>query len=480
MVTAKFNKYISSLKEPTKAEWLFCLLLFIVPFATMMDGDTKAFVHYEVNFWGSMFDDKGIWNFYEYSNEMLKYYRLNGIGGAFEVIYDFPVYVILGIWGAPLYLFCNLTGIEETSNMWTMLYGKSIYFAALAVTAFIIYKICINLEMSKTYAKWASFLFLSSAAVFVYIGMVGQLDILGFPFTLLGIYYFQKKSSWRFILFFAIAVTFKQFPLFVFLPLLLLCEKNVVKAIGKLVIVLGFTMLVGLPFPKGTEAMEIKAQIREQFLNSFLGCKLPLYNSNIPIVVVLIGIICVYCYLKRIETDEELRYYSIFIPAVSMFTLMVSFDSNVYWFVHLAPFFAILLVYNSNIYNYLILFETIGSVCLIISQYGSNYWIFDPEQGKGMMLEKIFGGSNNFIEMKTFAAYLRLDKFSGVLFAGFLVCMLTVLWLSRPGISKKCDDICIRKYALARLLCSAGVSYIPSFLYVVSLIFSNYGITKFF
>ena len=281
MISA-LKKYVSGLKEPTKGEYLFWLLLFIVPFATIMYGDTKAFVHYEINFWGSIFEGGGLRNFYEYSNDMLNYYRANGIDGAYEVIYDFPVYFVLGVWGAPLYLFCQLTGIEETSDMWTMMYGKSIYFVALAVTAFIIYKICIELGNDKIQAKWGSFLFLSSATVFAHIGVAGQLDVLGFPFTLLGIYYFIKKSNWKFLLFFGIAVTFKQFPLFIFLPLLLLCEKNILKIAGKLLVVVGFIVLSGLPFPKGTTAMEIKAQIREKFLDAFLGCKLPIYNSAVP------------------------------------------------------------------------------------------------------------------------------------------------------------------------------------------------------
>ena len=105
---------------------------------------------------------------------------------------------------------------------------------------------------------------------------------------------------------------------------------------------------------------------------------------------------------------------------------------------------------------------------------------FRTYTGGGMALEKIFGMPDDFFDMKTFAAYSRLDRFSSVLFAGFIVCMATVLWLSRPGMCKRSNDICIRKYALLRMLCSAGISYFPSLLYIASVFLSNYGITKFF
>jgi hypothetical protein len=459
---------LESLKSPTVVEYIILILLFLIPFVSIMYGDAKAFTHYGINFWDSIFKGGGILNFYEYANDMMNYYHANGISGGYPVIYDFTVYLLLGIWELPLWIFCNLTGVEETSCMWTMIYSKSIYFVALAITAYIIYKICRNVNVDEVNSKWAVFLFLSSATVFVEIGIVGQLDILGFPFVLLGIYYFQKQEYWKFISFFAIAVSFKQFPLFIFIPLLLLIEKNVIKIILKTIPVVGFTILIGLPFPNNTEAMETKAQIREQFIEAFLGCKVPLYNSAIPIIVILFGIICVMCYLKKVDTMEDIFDYSVFIPALTMFVIFVSFDSNPYWFVYLAPFFSIILVYNSEKYNQLILFETVGMAGLILSQYGGNYWIYDTVYAKGMALEYIFGTPNNLISMETFDAYSRLGFFSGILFAIFIVCMATILYLSRPNNCCRVEMTNIRKFALLRLVINAGLAMIPIFVYLLS------------
>ena len=462
------KNWIYSEKAPKTAEYLFFFGLFLIPFITIMYGDTRAFVHYGVNFWKCITEGGGLQNFYEYGNDMLEYYRANGIGGAYEVIYDFPVYIVFGVWGFPLWLICSRFGIEETSNMWTMLYSKSIYIAALVIVAYLVYKICRDIGVDEVMAKWAGFLFLSSELVFIQIGIAGQLDVLGMPFTLLGIHYFLKKSKWRFLLFFSIAVSFKQFPLFIFLPLVMLIEKNAVKIAADTVIVFAVTILSGLPFPKGTEAMQVRDEVLGHFMDAFLGVKAPLYNSAVPIIVLLVGGICVFCYLKKIKDDTELEQYSVFIPALSMFVLFISFDSNPYWFIHLAPFMAILVAYNSSRFCQLMLFETVGMLCLALSQFGANYWVYESYWAKGMLLDKLFGYPPNLITLERFGAGVGLDEFYGVLFAGFVLCIGTCLAISLPGRMKKGEQVLVRPYAMLRLVLNAGVSWIPGFLFVIS------------
>jgi hypothetical protein len=176
------------------------------------------------------------------------------------------------------------------------------------------------------------------------------------------------------------------------------------------------------------------------------------------------------CYLKKIDNQEELFDYSVFVPALVMFVIFVSFDSNPYWFVYLAPFFAIMLAYNSGSFNQLILFETIGGVCLILSQYGGNYWIYDTAYAKGMALEYIFGEPKSLISLEKFNSYTRLDSYYTLFFAVFMVCMSTVLYLSRPKKCRKNDSVSMRKYSLIRLVVNAGVAMIPIAVYLISFI----------
>ncbi len=467
-IRQEFKNWFVCAKAPGIADYVLFFGLFLIPFITIMYGDTRAFVHYGVNFWKCITQGGGLHNFYEYGNDMLAFYRENGIGGAYEVIYDFPVYIVLGIWGFPLWIVCSKFGIEETSDMWTMLYSKSVYIAALLIVVYLIYKVCRNIGVDDAMAKWAGFLFLSSEMVFVQIGIAGQLDVFGMPFTLLAIYSFQNKNRWRFLLFFSIAVSFKQFPLFIFLPLVMLIEKNALKIALDTVIVFAVTILSGLPFPKGTEAMQVKDEVRGHFMQAFLGVKAPLHNSAVPIIVLLIGGICVFCYLKNLRDDMEREQYSVFIPALSMFVLFISFDSNPYWFIHLAPFLAILAAYNSSRFHQLMLFETVGMLCLALSQFGANYWVYESYWAKGMILEKLFGYPENLITLERFGACVGLDEYYGVLFAGFVLCIGTCLAISLPGKMKKGANVIVRPYSALRLVLNAGVSWIPAFLFVIS------------
>lgn len=447
--------------KPKAFEYVLLGIVFMIPFLTFLYEDTKAFIHYEVNFWGSIFEGGGLKYFYEYSYSKLRFYIENGIGGQYAADYEFPLYIVLGTWGLPLYVVCQIFGLEETTNIGTMIYGKAIFVLALIVVACLIYKICRNIDIDEIQSKWAAFLFLSSGLVTVEVGIVGQIDILGIIFTLLGVYFYQRQKYWGFLIAFMIAVSFKQFPLFMFIPLLLLIEKNVIKLCCKTVFVWGFSLLSSYLFQQDTMGMSFKEEFAEQSLEVLLGVKIPLYNDTVPLVVVLLGAVCVYCYMKKIDDIQMLQKYAVYVPVISMFALLISFDSNPYWYIQLAPFMAILTIYNSTRIRELLLFETIGTVCLLLNQYGANYWIYDPEWVRGTLFDKIFHMPDEIFTMKQLSAYLRLDRFSGVFFATFVVCYVAFFVLSTPNKMKNEKDASIRLYALGRLFLQGMVAWIP-------------------
>lgn len=401
---------------------------------------------------------------------MFLQYRANEINEAYAANYNFSIHFLLGIWGFPLWLIAKCAGTIGTVNLWMLIYVKILFVVALSITAYLIYKICLNLFVDKINAKWASFLFLSSALVLVEVGLIGQLDVIGIPFTLLGIYFFQKNETWKFLLFFAIAVTFKQFPFFIFVPLLLLKEKNVIKITIETAFVFGFSALTESFLVKDTVATQYKADFSSNSLSVLLGVKFPLYNDTVPILILMLGVLCVYCYLTKLENQKQINEYSIFISSLAITIVMISFNGTPYWYMILAPFFSILMMYNSKQFKSMILFETVGMSALILNQYGANYWCFEPAFGKGALLDIIFGYPTDFITMQTLSAYLRLDIYSGVMFAIFVVCAGAMIFISRPGKIEQSDNIVVRPYAWTRLLVNVGISYIPIMLYLISII----------
>ena len=184
----------------------------------------------------------------------------------------------------------------------------------------------------------------------------------------------------------------------------------------------------------------------------------------------MLGVICVYCYMIKLENQKQINEYSIFISSLAITSVMISFDGTPYWYMILAPFFSILMIYNSKQFKSMILFETVGMAALILNQYGANYWCFEPTFGEGALLDKIFGYPTDFITMKTLSAYLRLDIYSGVMFAVFIVCAGAIIFISRQGKIEQSNSIVVRPYAWTRLLINAGIAYIPIALYLISIV----------
>nr|MDE7479065.1 hypothetical protein [Lachnospiraceae bacterium] len=131
-------------------------------------------------------------------------------------------------------------------------------------------------------------------------------------------------------------------------------------------------------------------------------------------------------------------------------------------------------IYNSSNFKLLILFESIGMAGLVLNQFGGNYWVYETDCAKGMLLEKLFGSPEHLITLKVFNSYVKLDYLSSVFFAVFLVCIATVIWLSRPTKCIQNENTIIRKYAMLRLLLNAGIAMIPELVYLLSFPLGNY------
>lgn len=443
-------------------------ILFGVVAVCFMYGDTKAYVYYIYDFWGSIFEGGGIRNFREYAYQMFLQYRENGIGEAYAANYNFSIHLILGIWGIPIWLVAKLKGTVGHIDYWMLIYVKALFVLFALLTAYIVKKVCTNLKIDKLHSNLAAFLFLSSSLVFTEIGLLGQIDILGLPFLLLGIDSFQKGKYAKFIIFFAIATTFKQFPFFIFFPLLLLIQKNVIRIGLDSVLVLGFSKIVELPLYHNTEASVYKDEFSKDALRVLLGNKILIYNRDVPLLIILLGVVCILCYLKELKDEEERNQYVIFISTLSITLVMISFDNNPYWNLILAPFYTILIVYNSEQFKNIILFEIVGMVALILSQYSINYWCFDSVFCKGTLLEKIFGNSHNYITMYRLISHFDLNEYAGVLYAVFVVCMGGILYISIPGKIQQNSAIGMKKAVMLRVLINGIVAFIPIMLYIIS------------
>lgn len=474
VIQKQWNRIKESDQGPAVWEWAVLTILLLIPFLSMAYADAKSIIHYEVNFTDSLLHG-GILNFYDFCYEKANTYVQMGIEGISYATYDFPMYLVLGIWGIPLYFYGQIAGVEVTETMFGLVYGKSIYIVALVLASWLIFKICQEIGITAKDAKWASFLFLSSIMVFVETCIIGQSDILGIVIILAGLLAFIKKKRWQFVLWFMLAITFKQYALFVFVPLLLLIEKRVWRILADGVVALSLTGVCGLLFLGNTEGMVQKASFSLNMFKMLTGPAAPFLTGNTSLVVILLGAVCVYCYMQpAITNDKVLKQYAVYIPLVVMSMVFISFSAYPYWLVHLSPYLAIMLVYNSRYREKFFIFETVGMIALVFEQYITFYWCFDVSNGRHMLLEKIFGDITtveNPVVMDQFTSGLELVNYINILYSVYLVFLVAIVWYSRPGrLEYRSGVKSIRPLAIGRLIANVLVAYIPLAFYVINFI----------
>ncbi|MEG1496958.1 MAG: hypothetical protein RR385_06210 [Clostridiales bacterium] len=206
----------------SKFDWILFLVLAIICFGSFEHSDI---IHTATGALGYL--NGHIWDFYEYGDSFIQ--GMNYLPSTF---------LLFAIWDIPLFLLNIITeptmGVSVFAIMWFKLLPVSVYL----VSGFILYKIGREIGLKNSTAKAMMYIFYTAPIGFFSQFIFGQYDIFTIFFMLLGFLYFLKEDRMKFILFFAIAITFKYFALLIFLPLLLLQEKNIKKIIIQFILVL--------------------------------------------------------------------------------------------------------------------------------------------------------------------------------------------------------------------------------------------------
>ena len=471
----RIDTYFHSTKAPKLWEWIVLGILISIPFLSYFYGDTLSIVNYEVNFMGAVKNGGGWTSYYEYMKYLVESDPFGfGTQNYAYATYDFPMYIVLGIWGIPLWILFGAKGLDANASYLAKIYGKSVLLAALVVSTVLVYAICREIRLSTQQAAWGAFLFASSMCVFTAIGINGQTDILGIPFILLGLRDYIKHRRVWFVLWFMIAVMFKMYAFFIYAPLLLLAEKKLWKIGGSVLAVWALKVVQAVIFPSHSPAMLIKQQFELDIYNRLTVNRIPFVNGDVPTPLILIVLLCVYCYLhEKIESEEEFQKYAVWIPMTAMIGLFISFESSSYWYLHLCPYLSIMLVYNTKNLKNNVLFETVGLIAITLSNFGSRPWAFEIYGCHTMLLEKIFGDYNAVQEvylLNDFAHRISIVKYVGALNVVFIVSLLVFVWMNLPGKIGQETETSIRGYAYVRLLSNVAVAYIPLILFVYNLL----------
>ncbi len=215
---------IIKLKQIFSKNWIkwACLIsCLLVAYVIFIYDDMTHTIDNSITFAKSLLNGR-VLEFYELSVEFAK--------TRYAANYSTLIYLLLAIWNLPVWAISGVVG-ENFSTWWLgLLWGKTFIVSMALATAYLVYKILILCNVKKERAYLGVFLFTSSMTFFEVIFAITQLDIVAAFLMLLGVYGYFKKNNILFFISFMIAVPLKMFALFLALPLILIRQKNLLKA----------------------------------------------------------------------------------------------------------------------------------------------------------------------------------------------------------------------------------------------------------
>lgn len=299
------------------------------------------------------------------------------------------IYIIFAIWNIPLRLLGIVTepmshyDLSTVATMWYKILPATMYL----ITAYIIYKILINIGFSEKRSKLGSILFLTMPVAFFSQFIFGQTDIFTVFFMLLGLYYYFQNDNKKFILFFGIACTFKYFPLYIFFPLLLLKEKRIEKIFASTGLVFVPMIIEVLPFLHSGVFKEKVLGFSAAAYNFTLNAALTIYPNSINLVIATWLVLCAFAYFKTVNGKIEIVKWAIYYGNIAIFIVFGLSPFHPNWLLWAVPFWVIGSLLHKKLDVHLVL-DLIFMVVMCI--YIVNTWSGNLDQT--IMQNGIFGG----------------------------------------------------------------------------------------
>lgn len=346
------------IQENTKLSIIVFIFLFISSMSFWY-ADTNSNVRHSMNIWNALFEGH-FFDFYSYNITSA------AIGETWHTAgYEVPIYCILALWNFPLYIIEKIIGKNILNFFVAKVYAKLFFILLTFFVGKLTEKIALLCDMSAEKSKNSYFLFISNAAVFSAVCVCGQIDIIGLTFILLALLAFLKNENIKFYIFYAIAFECKFFALFVFIPLILLREKNIFKILVKVGFPVIVMYMINLPFSiMDSGGVGAKKDFSGVVIKEILEMKLGFMGEQLPYIFILFGGVCILAYLTQLDQKKNntLRYiYFAFLGLTATLTLFAS----PYRMIYLIPFLAILFVDKEHNYKLRFLIYNVAMVCLI-------------------------------------------------------------------------------------------------------------------
>lgn len=260
-------------------------------------------------------------------------------------LYPIPYFILYAIWNLPVRLLTKISFIDGGSFPYALyLYNKLMIVLLMWRTHLSLNKIMYKLNPKEAdNVKWSFILMPSTFFVCIIMGMYDIIYVL-IVVEALNFYFSDwsiKKNKIIFSLLFGFSICFKSFPMFFYIPLLLIKEKKVLNLIKQMILfVIPFALCI-IPYLGSQKFVE------NCFKMYSSGSQLLFTNKIgfiIPFIVVYI-LLCCASYLWIDLSKKDWEKWSIIICSLVCAMVMGFGWSRIQWFIIATPFFACLYLY---------------------------------------------------------------------------------------------------------------------------------------
>lgn len=143
------------------------------------------------------------------------------------------MYAFFALWNLPLKLLGLLTPVDMGIAVWQLSTPLEIMWSKLLLSIFFLGCVVMLVKIARLIhpdqrgdVVSPGILFATSPIAIFAVFIFSQYDVIGVFFTLIGVYFYFQKKFLRFAFFFSIAISFKYFACFIYLPLVLIIEKR--------------------------------------------------------------------------------------------------------------------------------------------------------------------------------------------------------------------------------------------------------------
>lgn len=446
---------------------IICIIAYLLLFYSFMYSDILITTSHAINLWDILFKGE-IFHYYDLcvsdiSNSAYEIFNIPG--------YDFLIYIVFALWNLPLWLARRFFSVNIWESAIAIAWAKSIVLLFTVLTIHCMSKICHTVCLNKKREKQVILLFLTSAIMTGSIIVMSQYDIIYLYLMLEALNYYLKKDMKKFTVFMAIALPFKPLSLFMFAPLLLYKEKNILKIALHTVAVFIPYFLLKVIFPAGVNAAYVQNML-VMFKN-----KIEIAHVEIPTYFLCVFVFYFICYILQTPEDDKKFYAnSIFIAFIAYAIFFIVCGGNPYWSILILPFWCLMIGMNDNYILLGTILESIASIAFMASYVWAVPWAFDAKTIRSTYIAKIFGNrfdaTNNILEMIhgiVPSLYdLALERIEGILFGIFFAAVIATIYIYCHN-SKECafKGKEISNYVfIIRAVLSFSVCLIPFIAYI--------------